>query len=229
MLKRDKISLSVIKRLPRYYRFLGELQKHGISRISSRELAQRMLLTASQIRQDFNCFGGFGQQGYGYNVAQLYHEIGSILGVENHVKTILIGAGNLGRAIAFHMEFEMRGFQLVGIFDRNEAMSGQLVRGLPVRHISGLDDFCREQLPKACLLCIPQEQAQETVKQLVGLGIQGFWNFTHYDFAHQYPHITVENVHLADSLMTLSYRLKTLCEESPTLPPEAENIAELQQ
>ena len=147
MAKSENISMSVIKRLPRYYRFLGELEKHNITRISSRELSQRMGLTASQIRQDLNCFGGFGQQGYGYNVEQLYAEIGRILGVDRGLKTILIGAGNLGRAIATHMSFEARGFNLIGIFDKNEAMAGQLVRGLPVRHVDGLDDFCRDQKP----------------------------------------------------------------------------------
>lgn len=161
MAKNSGISMSVIKRLPRYYRFLGQLKKNGVTRISSRELSNKMGLTASQIRQDFNCFGGFGQQGYGYNVEQLYMEIGKILGLGHGYKTILIGAGNLGRAIATHMSFEMRGFNLIGIFDGNEAMAGNLVRGIPVRHTNGLDDFCREQKPTVAVLCIPSDGASE--------------------------------------------------------------------
>lgn len=210
MAKNDSISMSVIKRLPRYYRFLGELKKNNVTRISSRELSSRMGLTASQIRQDFNCFGGFGQQGYGYNVEQLHIEIGKILGLGHGFKTVLIGAGNLGRAIATHMTFEARGFNLIGIFDRNEAIAGNLVRGIPVRHTNGLDDFCREHKPDVAVLCIPSEGASDIVKQLIGLGIKGFWNFSHYDIAAHYPGIAVENVHLSDSLMTLSYQVDSI-------------------
>lgn len=153
MAKNDSVSLSVVKRLPRYYRFLGEIKKNGTVRISSGELSKRMGFTASQIRQDLNCFGGFGQQGYGYNVEQLYKEIGSILGVNNHLKTILIGAGNLGHAIASHMSFEARGFNLIGIFDKNEALAGKLVRNIPVRHINGLYDFvATTPLPLQCFV-----------------------------------------------------------------------------
>ncbi|MEG2080941.1 MAG: redox-sensing transcriptional repressor Rex, partial [Oscillospiraceae bacterium] len=144
MAKNDCVSLSVIKRLPRYYRFLGELKNSSVSRVSSGELSKRMGFTASQIRQDLNCFGGFGQQGYGYNVDQLYEEIGNILGVNSKQKTILIGAGNLGRAVAAHMSFEARGFNLIGIFDKNVALSGLLVRNIPIRQIDGLYDFCRD-------------------------------------------------------------------------------------
>lgn len=207
MPKRDNISMSVIKRLPRYYRFLAELSNSGVTRISSRELSQRMGLTASQIRQDLNCFGGFGQQGYGYNIKQLYAEIGNILGIDSEIKTILIGAGNLGKAIATHMYFNQRGFNLIGIFDKNEAMAGKMINKIPVRHIDGLDEFCREYLPAAAILCIPTDQAAKTVNQLVALGIKGFWNFSHYDFSNKYPDIPVENVHLSDSLMTLCYRM----------------------
>lgn len=193
--------MSVIKRLPRYYRFLGELKNKGVTRISSRELSNKMGLTASQIRQDFNCFGGFGQQGYGYNVEQLHYEIGKILGLGNGFKTILIGAGNLGRAIATHMSFEARGFNLIGIFDKNEAMAGNMVRGIPVRQTDGLDDFCREYHPTVAVLCIPSEGAAATVDQLIELGIKGFWNFSHCDIAAKHPGVAVENVHLSDSLM----------------------------
>mgnify|MGYP000828896337 FL=1 len=209
MQKKPYISMPVIRRLPRYYRFLRHLDKRGVTRISSKELSEKMGFTASQVRQDFNCFGGYGQQGYGYNVEQLYAEIGRILGVDRGLKTILIGAGNLGRAIATHMSFEARGFNLIGIFDKNEAMAGQLVRGLPVRHVDGLDDFCRDQKPMVAVLCISSDNAPEIIAQLVKLGIKGFWNYTHFDIAAHYPDVAVENVHLSDSLMTLSYQMST--------------------
>lgn len=204
--KSGNISTSVIKRLPRYYRFLADLKNAGYIRISSRELSEKMGLTASQIRQDLNCFGGFGQQGYGYNIQQLHREIGSILGLDKIKKAILIGAGNLGRAVANHMSFETRGFQLIGIFDKKESVAGQLVRGLPIRHIDGLDEFCRENKPVVAVLCIPASEASSVAEQLVKLGIKGFWNFSHYDLS-QYQNVAVENVHLGDSLMTLCYNV----------------------
>lgn len=202
--------MSVIKRLPRYYRFVGMLRDKGVTRISSRELSDLMGLTASQIRQDFNCFGGFGQQGYGYNIEQLYAEISRILGLDKGHKMILIGVGNLGRAIATHMSFERRGFRLLAIFDRNEALSGHMIRGLPIRHTNGLDDFCREQKPTVAALCIPSGESMDVAEQLVQLGIKGFWNFSHADIARKYPELAVENVHLSDSLMTLSYHVESL-------------------
>ena len=201
------ISNSVIKRLPRYYRFLGELKSAGMTRISSRELSEKMGLTASQIRQDLNCFGGFGQQGYGYNIELLQSEIGRILGLDCLKSAILIGVGNLGRAVALHINFEQMGFKLVGIFDSKESLIGQVVRGLPIRNTSTIDEFCRENLPDTAILCIPKDAARGISDQLVKLGIKGFWNFSHYDLALKYPDIYVENVHFGDSLMTLSYRL----------------------
>ncbi len=201
------ISNSVIKRLPRYYRFLGELKSAGMTRISSRELSEKMGLTASQIRQDLNCFGGFGQQGYGYNIELLQSEIGRILGLDSLKSAILIGVGNLGRAVALHINFEQMGFKLVGIFDSKESLIGQVVRGLPIRNTSTIDEFCRENLPDTAILCIPKDAARGISDQLVKLGIKGFWNFSHYDLALKYPDIYVENVHFGDSLMTLSYRL----------------------
>ena len=168
------ISNSVIKRLPRYYRFLGELRNMGMTRISSRELSERMGLTASQIRQDLNCFGGFGQQGYGYNIDILQMEIARILGLDMPKSTILIG---------------------------------QMVKNLPIRSTSSLDEFCRENRPEVAVLCIPKNAAADIAKQLVSLGIRGFWNFSHYDLSMQYKNVRVENVHFSDSLMTLSYRL----------------------
>lgn len=210
MAKNAPVSTTVIKRLARYYRFLEEIKKSGISRISSGELSRRMGLTASQIRQDLNRFGGFGQQGYGYNTEQLYNELSRILGVKYKLKTVLIGAGNLGRAVATHMSFEARGFKLIGIFDKNETLTGQIIRNLPIRSIDELFDFCRDNSPAAALLCIPSESARELVEELVKLGIRGFWNFSHYDIAAEYPNVAVENVHLSDSLMTLRYRIKNL-------------------
>lgn len=210
MSRNDGVSISVIKRLPRYYRFLGELKENGVVRISSKDLSEKMGFTASQIRQDLNCFGGFGQQGYGYNIESLYNEIGNILGVNNNRKAILIGAGNLGKAVALHMSFEQRGFNVIGVFDRNKALSGQMLRGLPIRHTDGLYDFCKDNSPTVAVLCIPSAAAKELAPQLVELGIKGFWNFSHYDISADYPQVAVENVHLSDSLMTLSYHVSNL-------------------
>jgi len=201
------ISTSVIRRLPRYYRFLGELKSQGYTRISSRELSEKMGLTASQIRQDLNCFGGFGQQGYGYNIELLRGEIGKILGLDTPHNAILIGMGNLGRAVAQHINFETRGFHLVGLFDRKESLVGQMVRNLPIRNVTALDEFCRENLPTVAILCIPKEDAKQMAQQLIKLGIKGFWNFSHYDLALENPDVVVENMHFGDSLMTLSYKL----------------------
>ena len=210
MIKYDGVSNSVIKRLPRYYRFLGELKDNGVVRISSKDLSQRMGFTASQIRQDLNCFGGFGQQGYGYNIESLYNEIGTILGVNKSRKAILIGAGNLGKAVALHMSLEERGFNLIGVFDRNKALSGQMLRGLPIRHTDGIYNFCKDNSPVVAVLCIPSNAAKELAPQLIESGIKGFWNFSHYDIAADFPNVAVENVHLSDSLMTLSYRVSNM-------------------
>ena len=201
------ISDSVIKRLPRYYRFLGELKTAGMTRISSRELSEKMGLTASQIRQDLNCFGGFGQQGYGYNIELLQSEIGHILGLDTPKTAILIGIGNLGRAVTMHITFESKGFRLIGLFDSKESLVGQVIKNLPIRSTNTIDEFCKENLPDAAILCIPKNAAMVMADQLVGLGIKGFWNFSHYDLALKYPGVKVENVHFGDSLMTLSYRL----------------------
>lgn len=203
----NKISTSVIKRLPRYYRFLGELKSAGVTRISSQELSHRMGLTASQIRQDLNCFGGFGQQGYGYNIELLQSEIAKILGIDRVKPTILIGMGNLGRAVTMHINFEQKGFRLIGLFDAKESLIGQVIKNLPVRSTADLDEFCRENRPETAVLCIPKEAAAEISEQLIKLGIKGFLNFSHYDIGMHHPEIKVENVHLTDSLMTLSYAL----------------------
>jgi redox-sensing transcriptional repressor len=210
MIRNDGVSNSVIKRLPRYYRFLGELKEQGVVRISSKDLSNKMGFTASQIRQDLNCFGGFGQQGYGYNIESLYEEIGKILGVNKTRKAILIGAGNLGKAVALHMSFEQRGFNLIGVFDKNKALVGQMLRGLPIRHIDDLFDFCKDNSPSVAVLCISSPAAEELAPQLVDLGIKGFWNFSHYDISANHPDVAVENVHLSDSLMRLSYHVSNI-------------------
>ncbi len=207
MARKSGISVSVIKRLPRYYRFIGELIKQGTVRISSGELAEKMSLTASQIRQDLNCFGGFGQQGYGYNIEILQSEIARILGLDKPKTAILIGMGNLGRAVTLHINFESKGFRLIGLFDSKESLVGQVVKNLPIRSTASLDEFCRENLPETAILCIPKNAAKGICEQLVKLGVKGFWNFSHYDLSMQYEGIKVENVHFGDSLMTLSYRL----------------------
>lgn len=213
MSKNGSISSSVIKRLPRYYRFLGELNKQGVERISSRELSSLMKLTASQIRQDLNCFGGFGQQGYGYHVGELHNEIGKILGVDKNFKTILIGAGNLGRAIATHINFETRGCQLIGIFDANPDIIGNTVGDLEISHIDELEQFCKENSPTVAVLCIPKANTQAIADKLVSYGLKAFWNFSHYDLSIEYENIVVENVHLGDSLLTLTYGANTIDNE----------------
>ena len=205
MSKSINISNSVIRRLPRYYRFLGELEDQQISKISSRELSERMHLTASQIRQDLNCFGGFGQQGYGYNVSELRKEIGRILGFDKHIKTILIGAGNLGTALAVHINFEKSGCSLIGIFDSNKKIVGNPLGKLTITDIDDLEKFCRENKPEVAVLCIPKSVTKEIVDRLTELGVRSFWNFSHYDINVEHKNIIVENVHLGDSLLTLSY------------------------
>ncbi len=201
------ISAPVIKRLPRYYRFLGELLQSGVMRTSSRELSEKMGLTASQIRQDLNCFGGFGQQGYGYPVESLYREIGLILGLDKSYNTVLIGAGNLGKAVALSMSFEKRGFHLAGIFDNDPRKLGEEIRGLKVKNTSELEQFCTENNIQAAILCIPKYAAPEIADRLYSIGIRSFWNFSHFDPSVKYKDIIVENVHLNDSLMILCYKM----------------------
>ena len=212
-MSKNSISNSVIRRLPRYYRFLGELENNGYVRISSRELSEKMGLTASQIRQDFNCFGEFGQQGYGYNVSDLRFEIGKILGLNVQTPMILLGAGNLGTAIASHIDFKNKGFDLIGAFDSNPELVGKKIGSLSVRDISELEKFCNENKPVAAILCIPMSAAEKMVDTLIGCGIKAFWNFTHYDIRINHDNVAVENVHLGDSLTTLSYGLTTLTEQ----------------
>ncbi len=205
MAKKQAVSISVIKRLPRYYRFLTDLLKKDVHRISSRELASIMGLTASQIRQDLNCFGGFGQQGYGYNVDDLRKEIAHILGIDHQLRTVLIGVGNLGKALITHLDFAKRGFSLIGAFDKDLNLIGHQIAGIPIMDIGDMEAFCKDNQPEVAILCIPKGSAQELADRLVACGIRGFWNFSHYDLKLASKDIRVENVHLGDSLMTLCY------------------------
>ena len=201
-----EISQAVIGRLPRYFRYLGELKDAGVERISSQELSRLMKVTASQIRQDFNNFGGFGQQGYGYNVEYLYQEIGKILGLDKPHHLIIIGAGNLGQALANYMNFERRGFIFKGIFDNNPDLYGKDVRGLKVQPMENVEHFIRENEVDIAVLTIPKAGAVKVAEVLVRNGIRAIWNFAHVDL-NVPPQIQVENVHLTDSLMKLSYNL----------------------
>lgn len=204
--KEKSVSPVVIKRLPRYYRYLGELLGRGIARISSKDLSTIMGVTASQIRQDLNCFGGFGQQGYGYNVAELHKQIANILGLDRGYKTIIVGAGNLGRALAKHSNFRKRGFNLVGIFDADEALVGKEINGIAVQSSAAMDDFVKENKPDIAILALPKSAVEKEANRLVSLGVKGIWNFS-YGELHLPDGVAVENVHLSDSLMTLSYKL----------------------
>ncbi len=205
-LKEKGISTAVIKRLPRYYRYLGELIKNNREIISSKALSVMMGVTASQIRQDLNCFGGFGQQGYGYDVKTLHAEIGSILGLDRGYKTILIGAGHLGHALANHTNFSKRGFTLCAIFDSAESIIGSTINGITVQSPDALDEFVSAQKPDIAILALPKSAVESMANRLVGLGIKGIWNFSYTEL--QLPdNVAVENVHLSDSLMTLSYKL----------------------
>ena len=206
------ISQAVIRRLPRYYRYLGELLENGVERISSNDLSKRMKVTASQIRQDLNNFGGFGQQGYGYNVKYLYTEIGKILGLEEDHKIIIIGAGNLGQALANYAAFEKRGFILTGIFDVNPRLEGVAIRGVPIRMMDELKSFVQKNDVEIAVLTIPKETAIEVANMLVENGVRAIWNFAHTDL-NLPDNIIVENVHLSESLMQLSYNISRYNED----------------
>ncbi len=201
------ISRAVVERLPRYYRYLGELMENKAERVSSGELSEMMHITASQIRQDLNHFGGFGQQGYGYNVEYLYNEIGKILGLNQVHRMIIIGAGHLGQAIANYGNFERRGFRVVGMFDQREELAGTLSpTGVPIYHMDTLEDFVAGHPVSIAVLAIPKAAAVEVARKLVACGVRAFWNFAHTDLDVP-PDVVVENVHLSESLMRLSYNM----------------------
>ena len=204
---KDNISMSVVRRLPRYYRYLSELVKNGIMRISSRELAERMGLTASQIRQDLNCFGGFGQQGYGYDVPNLYNEIARILGVNSSYTAVLVGCGNLGRAVSSYIHGTSKAFQLIAAFDTSYEKIGQTISDVPIFDAADIPEYCRENSPTAAILCIPYSAAKDVVETLYDSGVRYFWNFSHYDISMVHDDAVVENVHITDSMLTLCYEI----------------------
>ena len=210
MAMQNKVSLPVIKRLPKYYRYLTTMQRNGVEKVSSSELARIMGTTASQVRQDFNCFGGFGQQGIGYKVDTLQSEVSKLLFGDNGEKlsTILLGVGRLGNAVSSFLTRDVNGYRLLAAFDVREDVVGTEMNGVPVRHIRDLAEFCNANHPQVAVLCIPRESAAELSSTLVSLGIKGFWNFSHYDLSVDYSDIIVENVHLGDSLMSLGYRMR---------------------
>lgn len=201
-----KISAAVIRRLPRYYRYLGELIESGVQRISSKELSKRMKVTASQIRQDLNNFGGFGQQGYGYNVESLYEEIAKILGIDRQHNMIIVGVGNLGKAIINYEDFQKRGFIIKGIFDNDKALEGKIIRGLPVMMNDKMIDFIKENNIEIVALTLPKVYAREIGKVVSDAGVKAIWNFAHTDL-NLPEDVIVENVHLSESLMSLSYTI----------------------
>lgn len=212
-MENKEISQAVIGRLPRYFRYLGELKDQGIERISSQELSAIMKVTASQIRQDFNNFGGFGQQGYGYKVEYLYEEIGKILGLDKTHNLIIIGAGNLGQALANYMNFEKRGFIFKGMFDNNPALFGMKIRNMEVRPMDEMETFVKDNNIDMAVLTIPKNSAVAVAEKLVINGIKGIWNFAHVDL-NVPEDIQVENVHLSDSLMKLTYSISRFENES---------------
>ncbi len=208
------VSSAVIKRLPRYHRYLGDLLREGKFRISSAELSRMMNVTASQIRQDLNCFGGFGQQGYGYNVKYLHSKISELLGVNNGFSAVIVGAGNLGRALAATHMFERRGVSRLALFDTNPELIGGDIYGIPVYSVETLADFCRENRVNIGVLTVPKEAAYEVAVTMAEAGVECIWNFANMELKlPEHSHVIVENIHLGDSLMTLCYEIKTKNEE----------------
>ncbi|MBQ1843459.1 MAG: redox-sensing transcriptional repressor Rex [Lachnospiraceae bacterium] len=202
----NNISQAVIRRMPRYYRYLGELLENGVERISSRELSARMHVTASQIRQDLNNFGGFGQQGYGYNVQFLYDEIGKILGLTKVYNVALFGVGNLGAAIANYVSFEKLPFRMVGLFDADPEKKGKKISGIEIQMVDEFEEFIRKHRVDIAVLTLPKDAAMPVAEYLVEHGVRAFWNFAHVDLVVP-KDVVVENVHLSDSLMQLSYNM----------------------
>ena len=206
-LRKENISDAVIRRLPRYYRQLSDLRARGIVRISSRSLGKEMGITASQIRQDFSCFGEFGQQGYGYHVEELYMEIGHILGVDQRHRLIIIGAGHLGHALLQNFPFSKTGFTVDAAFDVSPLVIGSVVNGVPVYDMEKLEEFLRRSPVDVVVLTVPRNVVEEIAGRLIHLGVRGFWNFTNLELTSSHPDVKFENIHFADSLLTLSYRI----------------------
>ena len=217
MKRNTKVSTAVIRRLPRYYRQLSELQEAGVVRISSSALGKSMGLTASQIRQDLFCFGGFGQQGYGYKVDSLKEEIGEILGISRGHTLVVLGTGNLGRALIKNFKFGSNGFHLLAAFDVNEQVVGTKIAGVPVYHTASLEAFLKENPVDVGLLTVPIAAAQEMGDRLVAAGVKGIWNFTNYEIAFDPEQVVVESVHFSDSLLALSYFVANRSGEEETV------------
>lgn len=205
--EKNYVSEAVMRRMPKYYRYLADMERAGIERVSSKELSQRMGLTASQIRQDFNCFGGFGQQGYGYNVSELRQEIHKILGLHIKHHVIVIGAGNIGQALANYTGFEKDGFLVKGLFDINPRLIGMSIRGVPIHDIDELDDYISKNQVDIAAICTPKEKAQKVAEQLIQSGVKGIWNFAAVDIVVPNNDVIVENVHLSDSLYTITFQM----------------------
>ncbi len=210
--QKPAVSSAVIKRLPRYHRYLGELLREGKLRISSAELSRLMNVTASQIRQDLNCFGGFGQQGYGYNVKYLHGKISELLGVEEGYRAVIVGAGNLGKALAATRMFERRGVQRLAMFDVDPQIVDTEICGIPVYHIDRLGEYCKKEKVALGVLTVPKEAAYDVSEVMVKAGVRGIWNFANMELKINAPGVIVENIHLGDSLMKLCYEMKTASE-----------------
>lgn len=208
-----KISSAVINRLPRYYRYLGDLLESDITRISSKELSEKMNITASQIRQDLNNFGGFGQQGYGYNVEYLYNEIKKILGLDRVYNLIVVGGGNIGQALVNYTSFEKRGFVITAVFDVNPRLIGMSIRGVEIYDVDTMEEYVKNNKVDVAILTLPRNQAGKIAADLASWGVKGIWNFSHVDLDLP-KEVMVENVHLTDSLMTLLYKINEVNSEA---------------
>ena len=206
-MKKQKVSDAVIHRLPRYYRYLDDLYNKGVVRISSNSLGSKMDITASQIRQDLSCFGEFGQQGYGYNVAELRSEIGHILGIDKGHRLIIIGVGHLGHALLQNFDFEKVGFHVDTAFDISPALIGTSIHDVTICSMDELEQYVAENQPNVAVLTVPQHVAQPMASRLIDLGIKGFWNFTNVELSTEVPGVFFEDVHFVDTLLTLSYRI----------------------
>ncbi len=206
-MKKQKVSDAVIHRLPRYYRYLDDLYNKGVVRISSNSLGSKMDITASQIRQDLSCFGEFGQQGYGYNVAELRSEIGHILGIDKGHRLIIIGVGHLGHALLQNFDFEKVGFHVDTAFDVSPDLIGTSIHDVTVHPMDELEQYITDYHPDVAVLTVPQHVAQPMATRLIDLGIRGFWNFTNVELSTDKPDVFFEDVHFVDTLLTLSYRI----------------------
>ncbi len=206
-MKKQKVSDAVIHRLPRYYRYLDDLYNKGVVRISSNSLGSKMDITASQIRQDLSCFGEFGQQGYGYNVAELRSEIGHILGIDKGHRLIIIGVGHLGHALLQNFDFEKVGFHVDTAFDVSPDLIGTSIHTVTIRSMDELEQYIADYRPDVAVLTVPQHVAQPMASRLIDLGIKGFWNFTNVELSTDKPDVFFEDVHFVDTLLTLSYRI----------------------